>query len=127
MVLATIAALLSALGVLMVVMSFASRRENPVGARVRALAAHLSEDQVPDLTRPFGQRVVWPLFEGIANAFARLLPPTFVSRISYLLPLAGKPLSLGGFLFLMVLTAVAVPAPFLAPLLPAGAGVGGVR
>src|SRR3972149_4775028 len=95
MVLATIAALISFLGVLMVVMSFASRRENPVGARVRNLAAHLSEDQGPDLTRPFGQRVVWPLFEGIANAFARLLPTTFVSRISYLLTLAGKPVSLG--------------------------------
>jgi len=127
MVLATIAALLSSLGVLMVVMSFASRRENPVGARVRALAAHLSEDQVPDLTRPFGQRVVWPLFEGIANAFARLLPTTFVSRISYLLTLAGKPVSLGGFLFLMVLTAVAIPGLFLALMLLAGAGFGGMQ
>ena len=89
MVLATIAALLSLLGVLMVVMSLASRSENPVGARVRDLAARLSEEQGTDLTRPFGQRVVWPLFEGIANAFARLLPSTLVSRISYLLILAG--------------------------------------
>ena len=127
MVLATIAALISFLGVLMVVMSFASRRENPVGARVRNLAAYLSEDQGPDLTRPFGQRVVWPLFEGIANAFARLLPTTFVSRIRYLLTLAGKPVSLAGFLFLMVLTAVAIPGLFLALMLLASAGFGGMQ
>jgi len=127
MVLATIAALISFLAVLMVLMSFASRPENPVGARVRNLAAHLSEDQGPDLTRPFGQRVVWPLFEGIANAFARLLPTTFVSRIIYLLTLAGKPVSLGGFLFLMVLTAVAIPGLFLALMLLASAGFGGMQ
>ena len=127
MVLATIAALLSSLGVLMVVMSFASRRQDPVGARVRNLAAHLSEDQGPDLTRPFGQRVVWPLFEGVANTFARLLPATFVSRISYLLTLAGKPVSLSGFLFLMVFTAVAIPGLFLALMLLASAEFGGMQ
>jgi len=127
MVLATIAALLSLLGVLMVVMSLASRSENPVGARVRDLAARLSEEQGTDLTRPFGQRVVWPLFEGIANAFARLLPSTLVSRISYLLILAGKPISLGGFLFLMVLSAVAIPGLFLALMLLSGAGFGGMQ
>lgn len=126
MALATIAALTAFLGVLMIVMSLARRRENPVRARVRNLAAHMPEDRV-DLTLPFSQRVIWPIFEGIGNSFAKLLPTTFVARIRHLLILAGHPFSVTGFLFLMIVTGAAVPGLFLALLLLAGIGFGSTQ
>ena len=127
MALATIAAFTAFLGVLMIVMSLVGgRRENPVLARVRNLAAHMPEESV-DLTLPFSQRVIWPIFEGIGKGFAKLLPTTFVARIRHLLVLAGHPFSVTGFLFLMAITGAAVPGLFLALLLLAGAGLGGVQ
>lgn len=127
MILATFTALIAFLGTLMIVTALAGRRENPVRARIRNLAANLPPDDAPDLTLPFVQRVVWPVFEGMANAFAKLLPTTFVSRIRYLLTLAGSPFSLAGFLLLMFLTAVAIPGFFLAIMLLANASFGGVQ
>ena len=128
MALATIAALAAFLGVLMIAMSLAGRRQvNPLHARVRNLAAYMPEDEGTDLTRPFAQRVVWPIFEGIANAFAKLLPSSFVSRVRYLLTLAGNPFSLSGFLFLMAVTGVAIPGLFLSLMLLAGSDFGTIH
>ncbi|OFW64159.1 MAG: hypothetical protein A2Y74_08330 [Actinobacteria bacterium RBG_13_63_9] len=124
MALATIAASTAFLGVLMIVMSLPRRRENPVRARVRNLASHMPEERV-DLTLPFSQRVIWPIFEGIGNGFAKLLPTTFVARVRHLLVLAGQPFSVTGFLFLMIVTGAAIPGLFLALLLLAGGGFGG--
>ena len=80
-----------------------------------------------DLTLPFSQRVIWPVFASLGNGFAKLLPTTFVSRIRHLLMLAGEPLSVSGFLFLMILTAVAVPGLFLALLLLADASFNSIQ
>jgi len=126
--LATITALSAFLGILMITMALGGRRrENPVRARVRNLAAHLPEEEIVDLTLPFSQRVIWPVFTGLGNGFAKLLPTTFVSRIRHLLMLAGEPLSVSGFLFLMILTAVAMPGLFLALLLLADASLGSIQ
>ncbi len=128
MALATIAALSAFLGVLMITMALGGRRrENPVRARVRNLAAYMPEEETVDLTLPFSQRVIWPIFAGLGNGFAKLLPTTFVSRIRHLLMLAGDPLSVSGFLFLMILTAVAMPGFFLALLLLANASFGSIQ
>ncbi len=128
MALATIAALTAFLGVLMVTMSLAGRRrDDPLSARVRSLAAYIPEDEAADLTRPFAQRIIWPVFEGIANTFAKLLPTTFIDRIRYLLVLAGNPFTLSGFLFLIAITGLAVPAMFLSLMLLAGGGLGAMQ
>jgi tight adherence protein C len=87
----------------------------------------MPEEETVDLTLPFSQRVVWPFFAGLGDGFAKLLPTTFVSRIRHLLMLAGEPLSVNGFLILMVITAVAVPALFLALLLLANASFGSIQ
>jgi tight adherence protein C len=126
--LATIAALSAFLGVLMMTMALGGRRqENPVRARVRNLAAHLPEEETVDLTLPFSQRVIWPIFAGLGNGLAKLLPTTFVSRIRHLLMLAGEPFSLTGFLALMILTGVAAPGLFLALLLLGDASFGSMQ
>ncbi len=129
MALATIAALTAFLGVLMITLSLAGRRrrDNPLHARVRSLAAYMPEDEAADTTRPFAQRIVWPIFEGLANAFAKLLPSTLIDRIRYLLTLAGNPFSLSGFLFLMAATGLAIPALFLSLMLLAGGGFGAMQ
>lgn len=125
--LALIAAVIAFIGVLMITMSLVRQRENPVRARIRNLAANMPQEEVNDLTRPFGQRVVWPILEGIAKGFSRLLPTTFVARINHLLTLAGQPFTLSAFLALMVITAVAVPGLFLALILAAGSGIGSLQ
>jgi tight adherence protein C len=128
MALATIAALIAFVGVLMVVMSLAAgARENPVRARVRSLASRFPQDEPPDFNEPFAQRAIWPLFGGIANTLARLLPTTLVARIGKLLTLAGEPFSLGGFLSLMLLTGAAVPALGFAIMLAADASFSGLH
>ena len=128
MVLAVIAALTAFLGVLMITMSLVGRRrDTPLSARVRGLAAYMTEDETADLTRPFSQRIVWPIFDGIANLFSKLLPSTFVDRVRYLLTLAGNPFSLSGFLLLMAITGLALPAMFLALMLLSGSGLGAIQ
>jgi len=126
--LATIAAMSAFLGVLMITMALGGhRRANPVRARVHNLAAHLPEEETIDVTLPFSERVIWPIFSGLGNGFAKLLPTTFVGRIRHLLMLAGEPLSLSGFLPLMILTAVAMPGLFLALLLLADVSFGSIQ
>ncbi len=128
MALAMIAALTAFLGVFMIAMSLAGRRKlSPVRARVRDLAAQFPEDEPDNLTLPFAQRVVWPIFDAIAGGFAKLLPSTFVDRVRRLLTLAGNPFSLSGFLFLMVVTAVAVPGLFLSLMLLTDASFGAIQ
>ncbi len=126
--LATIAALSAFLGILMITVALGGRaRQNPVRARIQNLAAHLPEEEIVDLTLPFSQRVMWPLFAGLGNGFAKLLPTTFVARIRHLLMLAGEPLSVSGFAVVMILTTVAVPGLFLALLLLADASFGSMQ
>ncbi len=125
--LALIAAVTAFLGVLMITMSLVRQRENPLRERIRNLAANMPQEDENDLTRPFGQRVVWPILEGIAKGFSRLLPTTFVARISDLLTLAGQPFTLSTFLALMVITAVAVPGLFLVLILAAGSSFGSLQ
>ncbi len=126
--LATIAALSAFVGILMITMALGGRRrENPLRTRMRNLAAQMQEEETVDLTLPFSQRIIWPVFAGLGNGFAKLLPTTFVSRIRHLLMLAGEPLSVSGFLFLMILTAVAMPGLFLALLLLADASFGTIQ
>ncbi len=126
--LATIAALSAFVGILMITMALGGRRrENPLRTRMRNLAAQMPEEETVDLTLPFSQRIIWPVFAGLGNGFAKLLPTTFVARIRNLLMLAGEPLSVSGFLFLMILTAVAMPGLFLALLLLADASFGTIQ
>jgi tight adherence protein C len=128
MALATIAALSAFLGVLMITVALGDRRRrNPVRARMQNLAAHIPHEETVDLSLPFSQRVVWPIFASLGNGFAKLLPSTFVARIRSLLMLAGEPLSLTAFLALMVLMAVAAPGLLLAVLLLTDAGFGNIQ
>ncbi|MEX0801399.1 MAG: type II secretion system F family protein [Dehalococcoidia bacterium] len=128
MEMATLAALIAFAGVLMIVMSVAAgARENPVRVRVRNLASRMPQEAPPDLGEPFAQRVVWPLFSGVAGLFARILPTTFVARVRDLLTLAGQPFSLSAFLGLMLLSGLAVPGLAFAAMLALDASFSGIQ
>ncbi len=121
MALALSAAFIAFLGVFMVVMSLSRRPQNPVRARVHGLAAQFPQEEVEvDLSRPFTERIVWPILETIANAFSKLLPTTFLDHVRRLLTLAGQPFSLSGFVFLMAVSAVAIPGLYAALILTTG-------
>jgi tight adherence protein C len=121
MVLAVVAALIAFVGVFMVVMSLSGRRQSPVEARVRDLAAHFPDEEIGvDLSRPFVDRVVWPILEGVSIAFSKLLPTTFVSHVRYRLMLAGEPFSLTGFLFLIAVSTVTIASLYLVLVLVSG-------
>src|SRR3989337_191845 len=121
MPLALIAAFTAFSGVFMVVMSLSGRRENPVQARVRNLAARFPGDELKvDLSLPFADRVIWPILEGIAGAFSKLLPAAFVTHVRRLLTLAGQPFSPSSFFFLMAVSAVGFPGLYLALVLASG-------
>jgi tight adherence protein C len=114
MMLATVAGMTSFLGVFMIVMGLLGRRSDPVEARVRNLAAQFPDDEPGvSLSRPFVDRAIWPVLEGIAGGFSKLLPTTYVSRARHLLTLAGTPMSLTGFLLLTVAGAVGLPGLFV--------------
>lgn len=89
------------------------RRENPLEARVRTLAAYANVEDRPSLEDPFTRRVVWPFMESVSNTVAKLLPTAFMDRVREMLILAGEPFSLSRFLVLMAISAVALPALYL--------------
>jgi tight adherence protein C len=121
MTLATIAAFTAFLGVFMVVMALPRRPQNPLRARVHHLASQFRDEEPQvDLSLPFGERVVWPVLEGIANAFSKILPTAFVAHVRRLLMVAGQPFSLTGYFFLMAVSAVAIPGLYLALILTNG-------
>lgn len=127
--LAGVAAVTSFLAVLCVTLALTAtrRRETPLEARVRGLSSiYPDQEPVVDLERPFLERVALPFLEGFGNLIVKLLPTTFVGRVRHLLTLAGHPFSVTGFLFLMAVSAVAVPALFLAFALLVGAGFSSV-
>ena len=62
----------------------------PVDARARALALRMNVN-IADV--PFDQRVVFPVFGGIARSVMTLLPHTFVARIGKNLTVAGRPVT----------------------------------
>src|SRR3990170_1989736 len=74
------------------------RQEDPVHARVEALRRGPREGEITDLTRPFGDRVLAPFLDGVADRFLAVLPASVTSSVKRKLVMAGEPISLGGYL-----------------------------
>lgn len=127
MIVALIPTLTMFLGLAMVVRAIVRNREDPLKARLQGLAVGPSPEHGIDLSRPFSDRVVKPILEGLASGFARLLPSAFVARIRHLLLLAGQPFSLTNFLALMVITAIAFASLYTSLLLSLAVSFSGVR
>ena len=122
-----IISLLAALAVFATLVLLAVWMVAPAGGRldVRARALALTRRPVNTTDAPFQQRVVLPIFDGIARAAMALLPHTFVARIEKRLTVAGRPAAVQTFFALALTLGVLVPVAVLVLLSTASKGVPG--
>jgi tight adherence protein C len=103
--LALIAAAFVLVTVFLLIMASLWRGENPVRARVDSLVSGTNQEDLPDLARPFGERVLGPALDAAANRILAILPQSMLDGVRKKLILAGEPLNLGGFLTAVSLSA----------------------
>ncbi len=94
----------------------------PVDVRARSLALRRKLD-IADV--PFDQRVVFPVFGGIARRLTTLLPHAFVARIDKSLTVAGKPVTVQTFLALVLTLGTFPPLTLIVLLSTASGGAPG--
>jgi tight adherence protein C len=83
------------------VMALFGRGDDPVRARVASLQSGANREGLPDLALPFGERVLGPALDSIADRLLGILPTRLLENIKRKLILAGEPMNLGGFLMVM--------------------------
>ena len=74
------------------------RQEDPIHARVESLRRGPRQAEIADLTRPFGDRVLTPALDAVADRILAALPAGFASGVRRKLVMAGEPINLGGYL-----------------------------
>ena len=94
----------------------------PVDVRARALALR-SKVNIADV--PFDQRVVFPVFGGIARRIMILLPHAFVARIDKSLTVAGRPIAVQTLLALVLALGTLPPLALTVLLSTASGGAPG--
>jgi tight adherence protein C len=72
----------------------------------------------------FGARVVGPLVRGVANAVGRLLPRSMMKGVETKLMIAGEPMTVTGFLTMVVVTTVSATGFGLLIITVSGASIG---
>lgn len=82
-----------------------SRNEDPVQARVSSLRSGARQEDLPDLARPFGERVMGPALDAVADRVLAILPQSIMEGLRRKLILAGEPMNLGGFLMVLATSA----------------------
>ena len=103
--LAFLAAALVLVTVFLLIMASLWRGENPVRARVDSLVSGTNREDLPDLARPLGERVLGPALDAVADRILAVLPQSMLDGVKKKLVLAGEPLNLGGFLMVVALSA----------------------
>ena len=99
--LALLAAASAFAAVSLIVMAVFWHDEDPVRARVASLRSGVSHEQLPDLARPFAERVLGPVLDSVADRVLGMLPHRTLEGLKRKLTLAGEPMNLGGFLMVM--------------------------
>jgi tight adherence protein C len=74
------------------------------------------------LDAPFSDRVVFPVFGGIAKALIEVLPHSFVKRASQQLVTAGSPMTTQSFFTLVAIIAILLPLSLIALMAMASGG-----
>jgi tight adherence protein C len=110
--------------VILIAMGVAGRTSSPLQARIRTLATAARSEDIPDLERPFVERMIWPILEGLSEKVMNLLPAALLARLRHQLTLAGSSLTVAGFILIWLASAAAFPGVFLALMLAAGASSG---
>jgi tight adherence protein C len=102
--LALLAAAFVLVTVFLLIMASLWHGEDAVRARVDSLVSGASKEDLPDLARPFGERVLGPVLDTLAERALAILPQSMLDGLKRKLILAGEPLNLGGFLIVMGLS-----------------------
>jgi tight adherence protein C len=102
--LAFLAAVFAGVAVLLLLLASLWHSENPVRARISALRAGASQEELPDLARPFTERVLGPALDAVAERFLAVLPQSVLKGLEKKLILAGEPMNLSGFLMVMAIS-----------------------
>lgn len=112
------------LAVILAAMGIAGRTSSPLKGRIHSLAAAARSEEIPYLERPFVERVVWPILDGLSRRVIGLLPPALLARLRQHLTLAGSSLSVAGFVLIWTASSMAFPGAFLALMLATRASFG---
>ena len=75
-----------------------SRQEDPVRSRVESLRRGGAAGDLPDLTRPFGDRVLAPTLDALADRLLAVLPTSIHGGVQRKLVIAGAPMNVAGYL-----------------------------
>jgi tight adherence protein C len=84
--------------VFLLVVAALGRGDDPVRARMASLQSGTRRENLPDLTRPFAERVLGPTLDSVAERILAVLPQRVLDGLGKKLVLAGEPLNLGGFM-----------------------------
>jgi tight adherence protein C len=108
--------------VFLLIIASLRRGEDPVRARVDSLISGTTREELPDLARPLGERVLGPALDAVAGRVLALLPQSVLNGLKRKLILAGEPLNLGGLLTVMAVSAGLFVVLGFALVVGAGAG-----
>lgn len=87
--------------VFLLVAALLSPHDDAVRTRVSSLRSGAGHEDLPDLARPFGERVLGPAIDAVADRVLAVLPQSVLDGLKKKLVLAGEPMNLGGFLTVM--------------------------
>lgn len=91
--------------VFLLVMASFWHSDNPMRARVASLRSGVYHEDLPDLARPFAERVLSPALDSVADRALAILPQSLLLGLRKKLILAGEPMNVGGFLTVMAFSA----------------------
>lgn len=73
-------------------------RGSSLRSQMRWLKPIEGEEELPDLSRPLAERVLWPTLEGLGRGVVSLLPAALLARLREALTAAGSPVGVPGLL-----------------------------
>lgn len=100
------------------------QRDDPVGARVRALKRHRPHSEPSELARPFADRMILPTLSGVASVISGVLPTRILDEVKRKLIMAGNTTSLNAFLLHWALLTLMPPSLILLFLLSSDSAFG---
>jgi tight adherence protein C len=86
---------------------------NPARARLEAMRRS-PEPQPKEVVPPISERLIAPLIGGLVQRLSKLLPASFLSGLERRLIMAGEPITVSGYLTVMLISTLATAALALA-------------
>ena len=95
---AVLASIFVFLGIALFTVAVCRPREGGLRSQIRWLKPVEGEEELPDLSRPLPERVLWPALESLGRGVISVLPPALLARLREALTAAGNPVGVPGLL-----------------------------